>query len=477
MTAVPIPSQRPRPAAGTFLWGSASAAYQCEGAWNEDGKGLSSWDVFCHSEANDVNPVTGDVAADHYHRYEEDIALIAAGNQNAYRFSIAWSRILPDGTGEVNEKGIDFYNRVIDACLRHGVEPLVTLYHYDLPQTLFERGGWENRTTADAFAAYAEICFRAFGDRVRTWLTINEPGYETFCSYGAGNYPPNVQDLGRRWRAMYHLLLGSAMAIATFRDQGFEGRIGLVSDSYPIETLRDDADYRDAARFADLFQNRCVNDVAVRGEFPAEFIAKLVQDGVDRSYALDGDEALFAAGVVDVLGVNVYDRMLVKPYLEGPTELRNNNTGDGGGPVVKVSGWFQADEDPDTVKNAWGMEIYPRAIYDLLLNLKALYPSTPVIITENGIGYRDVVADGQIDDQYRIDFLAGFVEWMKKAMDEGCDVQGYMVWSSTDVYSWINGYEKRYGLIHVDFDDEQKRTPKASYHWYRELLTKEGVNR
>ena len=178
-----------------FLWGSATAAYQCEGAWKEGGKGMSNWDTFCHSEKNNVNPVTGDVANDHYHRYEEDIRMLAEGNQNAYRFSIAWTRIIPNGVGEVSREGIDFYNRVIDTCRKYNVEPLVTLYHYDLPQPMFEQGGWENRVTVDAYEEYVKVCFKEFGDKVNYWATINEPNYETLCCYGFGNYPPNVKNL------------------------------------------------------------------------------------------------------------------------------------------------------------------------------------------------------------------------------------------------------------------------------------------
>lgn len=460
-----------------FLWGSATAAYQCEGAWNEAGKGASSWDAFCHSDRNSVNPVTGDVASDHYHRYEEDIRLLAEGNHNAYRFSLAWSRIIPDGTGPVNTAAIDHYRAVIDACHRHGLEPLVTLYHYDLPQSLFDRGGWENRATVDAFARYARICFDAFGDTVTSWLTINEPGYETLCSYGIGNYPPNVQDLGRRWRAMYHLLLASARAVGEFRAAGNKGRIGLVSDSYPVHTMGDSDADREAAHFADLFTNRCVNDTAIDGAFPAEFLSKIAEDGTDMSFVVEADDEVFRAGTVDYLGLNVYDRLLVKPYTTGETDLRANNTGDASSDNrAVVKGWFEMDEDPSTQKNPWGMEIYPEAMYEVLVELRDRYPRTPVIITENGVGYRDIVTNGRIDDDYRIDYLRGFITQMQRAMADGCDVRGYLVWSSMDLYSWINGYEKRYGLIHVDFDT-QKRTPKASYAWFAGFITDQGAQR
>ncbi len=227
-----------------FLWGSATAAYQCEGGWKEGGKGLSNWDVFCHSEKNSVNPVTGDVACDFYHHYEEDIRMLAEGGQNAYRFSIAWTRILPDGTGRKSQEGIDFYHRVIDTCRKYHVEPLVTLYHYDLPESIYEAGGWENRNIVEQFLEYARICFEEYGQKVNYWVTINEPNYETLCCYGFGNYPPNVKDLGRRWRAMHHMLLASARAVAVFRELKLPGMVGLVSDSYPIAVLTDNEAHR-----------------------------------------------------------------------------------------------------------------------------------------------------------------------------------------------------------------------------------------
>lgn len=454
-----------------FFWGSATAAYQCEGAWNEDGKGLSNWDVFCHSEKNNVNPVTGDIASDHYHRYEEDIKMMAEGGQNAYRFSIAWTRILPNGVGEVNQKGIDFYNRMIDTCLKYGIEPFVTLYHYDLPQTLFENGGWENRETTDAFEEYAAVCFREFGDRVKFWMTINEPNYDTLCSYAIGNYPPNVQDLNRRWRAMYHLMLASAKAVKVFRAMTLEGEIGLVSDSYSIEVLQDNPAYQKAKENAELFFNRSVNDICVYGQYPASFIEKLTEDGMNISYMLSEDQAIFKAGTVDYLGINAYDRILVKPYVGGETVLTNNNTGTGDAPSAVIKNWFEFDDDPTTEKNPWGMEIYPKSILDLLLDLKELYPQTPIIITENGVGHYDKLVDGKVEDSYRIDYLKGFINYLLKAKEKGCDVRGYMVWSTMDLYSWINGYEKRYGLVYVDFDDGNKRIPKASYYWYRDFIS------
>lgn len=454
-----------------FLWGSATAAYQCEGAWREDGKGLSNWDVFCHSEANNVNPVTGDIAADHYHRYEEDLDLMAECGQNAYRFSLAWTRIVPDGTGEVCEEGVEHYAKVIDACLDRGIEPVVTLYHYDLPAPLFDAGGWERRETCEAFARYARICFERFGSRVRLWLTVNEPNYDTLCSYAIGNYPPNVRDLSRRWRAMYHMLLASAMAVREFRSGGFSGEIGLVSDSYAIETRSDTAEYRAAAHAADLFFNRCVNDVAVLGIVPKEMRERLIADGCDVSYVLAQDEEILRNGVVDFLGVNAYARELVMPSDGSPTDLSANNTGRSEDTRRKtVKGWFTIDSDPTVPKNDWGMELYPKSVYTLLMDLRDKYPETPIYITENGMGYADVLEEDGIHDAYRIEYLDGFVRWIERAREQGCDVRGYFVWSTMDLYSWINGYRKRYGLVYVDYGNGCRRVPKDSFYWYKNLI-------
>lgn len=399
---------------------------------------------------------------------------MAEGGQNAYRFSISWTRIIPDGTGEVCEEGVAFYDRLIDCCLTHGLTPLATLYHYDLPATLFEKGGWESRETVDAYERYAQVCFDRFGDRIKLWASINEPNYETQCCYAAGNYPPNVQDLGRRWHAMYNLMLASARAISRFRNGGYEGQIGVVSDSYSIETLVDDEAYRFARERAELFFDRCVNDTCILGEFCPDLVEVLTQEGYDLSYIMPEDAEVFAAGTVDYLGVNAYDRYLVKPYTQGETCFKASNTGKKGDKKQSlVKGWFEIDRDDSVPHNSWDMEIYPKSLYNLLKRLYALYPAVPFIITENGLGYKDVVEDGRIHDGYRIEFLQGFVDWMLRAKEEGCDVRGYFVWSTMDVYSWINGYDKRYGLVYVDYDDDCRRICKDSYYWYKEMIARQ----
>lgn len=458
-----------------FLWGSATAAYQCEGGWNEDGKGQSIWDVFCHSDLNNVNPVTGDVSCDHFHRYEEDIKMLAESKQNAYRFSIAWTRIIPDGIGAVNQEGVAFYNRLIDTCLKYHVKPLVTLYHYDMPQSLAKIGSWENRSIVDAFVHYAIKCFTYFGDRVDLWATINEPDYDTMCAYAVGNYPPNVKDLSRRSCAVYHMMLASAKAIIAYKEMKGKGKIGIVHAKYPLDTLVKNKAYELAKENADLFYNKCISDVAILGHFPKKLIEKMVESDMDLSYVREEDKEVFEKGVVDYLGINAYSRILIKPYTVGETCLKINNTGKKSDEnKIILKGWFEMDEDSQTPKNPWGMEIYPKCMYDLLMDMKRDYGDLPVIITENGVGYYDKVEDGKIHDSYRIEYCEGFIEWMLKAKEEGCNVQGYFVWSTMDLYSWINGYEKRYGLVYIDFENGNKRIPKDSYYWYKNLIKEKG---
>ncbi len=456
-----------------FLWGSGTAAYQCEGGWNSGGRGVTQWDDFSHNSKMNINNVTGDVSSDFYHHYDEDIKMMAEGGQNAFRFSIAWSRIIPDGTGKVNQEGIDFYKKVLASCKKYGVEPFVTLYHYDMPLDLFKNGGWENRDTVSAYLTYAKVCFYEFHDEIKYWTTINEPNYDTLCSYAIGNYPPYKHNLEERWHAMYNMMLASALAIKEFRNQNYQGQIGVVSDSYSIETLEDNDDYRKAKDNADLFFNRSVNDTCVLGKWPEEFLEKLKADNYDLSWIKKNDAEIFSQGKVDFLGVNAYDRILVKPYHGKETVLTNNNTGDGEIPKNMIANWFQFDEDKNVKKNAWGMEIYPKSVYTLLKDLNDRYPNTPFVITENGVGLYDKIEDGQIDDKARIEYQNGFVEWMKKAMSEGCNVFGYFIWSTMDLYSWVNGYTKRYGLVYVDYENNQKRIPKKSFYWYKDLIEKE----
>jgi beta-glucosidase/6-phospho-beta-glucosidase/beta-galactosidase len=458
-----------------FLWGSATAAYQCEGAWDEGGKGLGEWDEFSHGNPLNLNNASGDVSCDFYHRYEEDLDLAQREGQNTFRFSIAWDRIFPEGTGRVNTEGVDFYNRLIDACLKRGLEPSVTLFHYDLPAALAHKGGWARRGIVDDFEAYARTCFEAFGDRVKLWATINEPKYYAYCTNVVGNYPPNHHlDLDRYFCVLYHEVLASAKAVGLYHDMGLPGSIGVVHDSSNVDVAAGTREPAHVRLIADLFYNRLVLDTSIKGTLPGNLIPFLRENGIDSSYIRFEDTLTFEKGTIDWLGMNVYNRMYVTDCSNGESEVFHNNLGaraktkEG----IRLKGWFETATDPAAKRNLWGREIYPQCMYDTLREIKTRYGDIPVYITENGHGeYETPNTEGVIEDDERISMMGGYIDKMLEAMQDGCNVCGYYAWSSMDLYSWINGYEKRYGLVYVDFKT-QKRTPKKSYWWYRDFIAR-----
>lgn len=455
-----------------FLWGTASAAYQCEGAWNEDGKGISTWDQFSHS-TNNIKGFTGDIAADFYHRYQEDIRLLKEGGHNTLRFSISWTRILPTREGGVNHKGIAFYKNVINECMKNGIIPNVTLLHYDIPAWLENIGGFANPLFADEFAKYCKVVFEAFGNDIPYYVTINESTHNAYCSYLTGNYPPNKHDIQTLVQVCYNFVIANAKAIQEFRKLHLKSKIGIVHTTNTVQILKDTPEYQIARRRADLFKNKWVTDPAILGKFPDDLMPLLRESGLNLDFVLDEDLALIKANTVDFIGQNCYTRTLVKPYESGETNYYPNNVGTGQksleGYVVK--GWFQSDFDPDTKKNEWGREVYPKTMYDMLKGIQKDYGDIPVFITENGHAlYERPGQDGRIHDQERIDFMKSYLEWLIRAENEGCNVVGYYAWSTTDCYSWINGYEKRYGLIYIDYENGLKRIPKDSYYWYQKFI-------
>ena len=458
-----------------FLWGSATAAYQCEGAAFEGGRGPSQWDTFLHSDQN-VSGITGDVSCDNYHHFKEDLKLMREGGQNTYRLSIAWSRILPDESGKPNEEGIKFYNDLFDECKKIGIEPLVTLFHYDIPEYLAKKGGFENREMAYEFEKYARVCFEAFHDKVNLWITVNEPAYYTYCGYLAADYPPFVADFQRYVVASYHVILGSALAVNAFREMGYKGQIGVDQDSCRAETPFTDPENLAALRKADLFYNRWVLDTSILGHFPEDLAPLLQEKGIDLSFVQPGDKEIFAKGKVDLLAQNVYTRKNVQVNKDGVTQFKVNRQGKNS--KVKegtsIGGWFETIVDPTVERNQWGREIYPKCMYDTLVDLKRDYGDIPIYIAENGHGmYETPDENGYVADDERIGILKRFIDYMVQAIDEGVNVKGYYVWSSMDLYSWINGYQKRYGLIRVDYDTpDLKRIPKKSYYWYRDYIKK-----
>lgn len=455
-----------------FLWGTASAAYQYEGGWNEGGKGESTWDQFCHGPKNGKG-ITGDVAADFYHRYKEDIRLLREGGHNTLRFSIAWTRILPDRSGRVNEEGVAFYRDVLRECRENGITPNVTLLHYDIPAWLEDIGGYQNPVFSDEFAKYARAVFEAFGDEIPLYVTINECTHNGTCSYLTGNYPPNRHDVQAMVQASYNMMVASAKAIREFRRLHLNAQIGIVHTTNSVQILKDTPEYRTARRRADLFKNKWVTDPAILGRFPEDLKPLLLESGIDLSFVRDEDLEIIRDNTVDFLGQNCYTRAVVKPYESGETNYYPNNQGAGQKTVegYVVKGWFQTDVDPTTPKNAWSREIYPKTIYDMLMGIKEDYGDIPVYITENGHAmYERPDENGQVNDDERIEFMKSYLDWLVRAENEGCNVKGYYAWSTTDCYSWINGYEKRYGLIYIDYENGLKRIPKKSYHWYKRYI-------
>lgn len=461
-----------------FLWGSATAAYQCEGAWNEDGKGSSVWDEFCHSDRNSTG-ITGDVSCDFYHHYAEDIRMLAECGQNTFRFSISWSRIVPKEDHVINPAGLEFYDKVLDECEKYGIVPNVTLVHYDLPDYIGHKGGWCYEGVSDEFAFYASVVFRHFGNRIPLYVTINEPNHNAYCDYCVGNYPPNQKnDLQDYAHCVYNMMVCNAKAIREFRKLNLNSEIGIVQGCGPATALKDTPDYQDAVRHLNYFCNDCFLEPAIHGFYPQDLVDAVKSLGIDLSFVKAEDLELMKHNTIDFLGQNIYSRQLTKPNTDGITAFTVNNKGNNDGSASSaretraIAGWFESDRDPSTKLNPWGREIYPKCAYDTLMERKRRYGNIPIYVTENGHGmYETPDKNGVIDDQARIDFMDSYIGWILKARKDGANVKGYYAWSTMDLYSWINGYKKRYGLVYVDYTDPaRKRTPKKSYYWYRDFI-------
>ena len=450
-----------------FLWGGATASYQCEGAWNVDDKAESMWDHYLHEN----NLENGDVASDHYHHFEEDIKMMKDGGQNAYRFSLSWPRIIKNRAGDINPKGIAFYNKLINCCLKSGITPFVTLYHWDLPQYWQEVGGWLNLDTSRAFAHYAEVCFEAFGDKVKLWTTFNEPKWFTVNGYLIGNYPPAEHDLQHTIICGFNVMYASALAIQKFRQGKFQGQIGIVHSYSPIDGIDDTIETKIAMRNADNYANNWVLDTAALGSFPIDLLAKLSETN-DISFMKPDLLKTIAENTVDFLGLNYYARTLVKPYTSGETKMVFNNSGKKGSTQMRIKNWFEQVMDPNSEYTEWDTEIYPKGLEDGLIRAYQKY-HLPIFVTENGVGFHENINVNEVKDDYRISFMNDHINALMNAQDKGADVRGYFTWSPFDLYSWMNGVEKRYGLVAVDFST-LKRKPKASYFWYKKIINSNG---
>lgn len=460
-----------------FLWGSATAAYQCEGAWNDEGKMPNIWDEFCHSSAN-VTGITGDVSCDFYHRFEEDIRMMAESGQNTFRFSISWSRIVPKEDHIVNQAGLAFYDRVLDACDTYGIVPNVTLVHYDLPDYIGAKGGWCYEGISDEFAYYSAVVFKHFKNRIPLYVSINEPNHNAYCNYCVGNYPPNEQNLQHYAQCIYNMVVCNAKSVREFRKLKLDAQIGIVQGCGPATSLLKTPAYVEAVKHCDYFSNFCILDPAIKGTYEPGLVDAIKALGIDLSFVKKAELDIIKDNKIDFLGQNIYSRQLVKPNTSGVTAFTVNNAGnnDGTGSTARetraIKGWFESDRDPKTKLNNWGREIYPQCAYETLMLRKERYGDIPIYITENGHGcYDEADENGYVEDNERIEFLENYLYYILKARADGVNVKGYYCWSTMDLYSWINGYKKRYGLVRVDFEDDNlKRIPKKSYYWYKNFI-------
>ncbi|MCU1510105.1 MAG: beta-glucosidase [Glaciihabitans sp.] len=448
-----------------FVFGSATASYQIEGAVHEDGRGPSIWDTFSHTPGRVVNGDTGDVADDHYHRLDEDLDLMKRLGLQAYRFSIAWPRIQPTGSGPVNQAGLDFYGRLVDGLLARGIAPIATLYHWDLPQALEDAGGWTNRDTAYRFAEYASIVGRALGDRVATWTTLNEPWCSAYLGYGSGAHAPGVTSPVAALRAVHHLNLAHGLALTELR------RVVTNDADYSVtlnlHVIRGGGRGEDEAiRQIDALANRAFTGPMLLGAYPPDLLDDTAAI-TDWAFVQPGDLELIHQPI-DVLGVNYYSTATVRLWDRSTArQTADGHKAAGGSP------WPGADnveflEQPGPYTEM-GWNIAPDGLEELLLSLKDQFPNQPLMITENGAAFDDRVEDGRVHDAKRVDYLHRHFVAAHRAMAQGVDLRGYQVWSLLDNFEWAYGYTKRFGIVYVDYET-QERILKDSALWYSEVI-------
>jgi beta-glucosidase len=438
-----------------FIWGVATSAYQIEGAWNEDGRGLSIWDTFSHTPGRVINNENGDVAADHYHRWKEDIALMSELGVKAYRFSTAWPRILPDGTGRVNKKGLDFYDRIVDELLKRKIEPYVCLFHWDLPQILQDKGGWPNRDTSAHFAEYARVVADGLGDRVKVWFTHNEPWVAAFVGHFLGEHAPGKKDMGAAVKSLHHILLSHGLAVDAIRATVKQPvKIGITLNLNPVHPATDSKKDREAAERVDMFMNRIVLDPLLKGTSPIQ--ESLLTKMLTARVIQDGD--LEKIRQLDILGVNYYSRAVMKHSAKVP--------------VVNVE---QVHPEGNEYSGMW--EIYPEGLYGILKQVWNYQPACELMVTENGIPVPDGVDfDGRVRDERRIRYLQSHIAQVHRAIADGIPVKGYFHWSLLDNFEWALGYAQRFGLVYVDFETK-KRIMKDSGRWFAKVIQDNGVQR
>jgi beta-glucosidase len=447
-----------------FTFGSATAAYQVEGGAHEDGRAPSIWDTFSRTPGAVWNGDTGDVACDHYHRWESDLDLMAELGLDAYRFSISWPRVLPDGRGAVNQRGIDFYSRLVDGLLARGIRPVATVYHWDLPQALEDAGGWPVRATADAFAEYAGVLGAALGDRVHTWTTLNEPWCTAYLGYGQGGHAPGRREPAAALAAAHHLNLAHGRGLQALR----AASVGApeYSVTLNLHVARGDAE---AVRRIDAVGNRAFTGPMLRGVYDDDLIADTAAL-TDWSFVQDGDLTAIHQPI-DVLGVNYYSTNSVRMW-DGESPRQS---ADGHKPAEGGTAWPGSDGVVEFLEQAgphtaMGWNIAPDGLLELLTSLRDQFPDQALMITENGAAFDDVVTDGAVHDAERVDYLRRHLAAAHRAIEDGVDLRGYFVWSLLDNFEWGYGYAKRFGVVRVDFDT-QERIVKDSGRWFQQLAS------
>jgi beta-glucosidase len=448
-----------------FLWGAATAAYQVEGAWNTEGKGESIWDRFAHTPGNVQNGDTGDVACDHYHRWEEDVRLMRELGLQAYRFSIAWPRVLPQGRGQPNQAGLDFYSRLVDGLLEAGILPLVTLYHWELPQALQVAGGWPARSTAEAFVEYTDLVTRQLGDRVKHWMTHNEPSVAALLGYAIGAHAPGMQDYKAAFHASHHLLLSHGWSVPVIRQNSADSEVGIaINVNWTVPASPSPFD-RQAARHGDGVWVRWYLDPLFGRRYPADVVADAVTMGYlppgGLTFVQDGDLDAISAPL-DLFGLNYYTRQIIRN--EGTPAAENL-------PPTVIP---PAQNDVHWTEMGW--EVYPEGLFNVLSRLHFEYQVPPIYITENGCSYSDGPdGSGRVHDQRRIGYLRDHFAAAHRALEMGVPLKGYFVWSLMDNFEWAFGYAQRFGLVWVDYDT-QERIPKDSALWYRQVIAENCIS-
>lgn len=462
-----------------FLFGAASAAYQIEGAYAEDGKGLSNWDVFSKIPGKTLNGTNGDIAIDHYHRYKEDIRLMAEMGLEAYRFSISWTRIFPENDGKVNEKGVAFYNSLIDECLGYGIVPFVTLYHWDLPQYLEEQGGWRMEETVKQFVRFADLCFERFGDRVKHWITFNEAIYFLRLGYITGAHPPGLKNAQKEFfQALHHVMVAHARAVLRYKEKRQFGEIGFAHGFAPNYAVSNSKEDLDAQMHANYFESFMYLDPVMKGEYPEYCLNSLEERGLSFSISpQEAEDICNASQWNGFLGLNYYHPNAVRKVKNEDAAVMDYSREASAGRKKQYyyDGYYEIIKPEGKEYTKWGWEVSPEALLHGIKMLRDRYEgSIKIYITENGLGDYDCKIGNEIVDIPRIQYIEKHLAAVKEGNRRGYHIEGYFAWSVIDLLSWLNGFEKQYGFIYVDHEKQLERKKKLSFYWYKHVIETRG---